>query len=174
LARSLHNGSAFLESRSRAPCRRRRTTPPSTTWASRAPTGALKPIRLTRTYAPPSRKPISAVRPSRSRWKRDIVSQLDELTPEAKAIGAVNTVIPFTNADGHLGVHGDNADWIRIRNIVKARLPPSLNKVDSCLAIGTGGTVRTAIHARSRRRSDLPAQPHSAERRRTRPRDPGR
>jgi len=40
--------------------------------------------------------------------KRDIMSQLDELTPKVKAIGAVNTVIPFTNAGGHRGLLGDN------------------------------------------------------------------
>jgi len=79
--------------------------------------------------------------------KRDIMSQLDELTPEAKAIGAVNTVIPFTNAGGHRGLLCDNTDWIGIRNVVKARLPPSLNKVDSCLVIGAGGTARAAIYA---------------------------
>ena len=53
--------------------------------------------------------------------KRDLTSQLDKLTPEAKAIGAVNTVILFTNAGGHRGLLGDNTDWMGIRNIVKAR-----------------------------------------------------
>ena len=79
--------------------------------------------------------------------KLDIMSQLDELTPEAKAIGAVNTVIPFTKAGGHRGLRGDNTDWIGIRNVVKARLPSSLRKIDSCLVIGAGGTARAAIYA---------------------------
>lgn len=79
--------------------------------------------------------------------KRDIMSQLDELTPEAKAIGAVNTVIPFTKAGGHRGLLGDNTDWMGIRNVVKARLPPSSNKIENCLVIGAGGTARAAIYA---------------------------
>jgi len=78
--------------------------------------------------------------------KRDITPQLDELTPEDKAIGAVNTVIPFTSAGGHRGLLGDNTEWIGIRTVVKARLPPSLNKVDSCLVIGAGGTAHATIY----------------------------
>jgi len=54
--------------------------------------------------------------------KRDITPQLDVLTPEANAIGPVNTVIPFTNASGHRGLFGDNTDWIGIRNVIKALL----------------------------------------------------
>jgi len=77
--------------------------------------------------------------------KRDITPQLDVLTPEANAIGPVNTVIPFTNASGHRGLFGDITDWIGIRNVIKALLLPSLNKVDSCLVISAGGTARAAI-----------------------------
>jgi pentafunctional AROM polypeptide len=79
--------------------------------------------------------------------KRDIIAHLDELTPEAEAIGAVNTVIPFTNALGHRILLGDNTDWIGIRDVVRARLPPSLSKIESCLIIGAGGTARAAIYA---------------------------
>ncbi|KAH9960636.1 aromatic amino acid family biosynthesis-like protein [Russula dissimulans] len=79
--------------------------------------------------------------------KRDIISQLDALTPEAEAIGAVNTVIPTTNAHGDRILLGDNTDWIGIRNVIKARLPPSLAKIESSLVIGAGGTARAAIYA---------------------------
>jgi pentafunctional AROM polypeptide len=79
--------------------------------------------------------------------KRDIIAHLDELTPEAKAIGAVNTVIPSTNAQGYRILLGDNTDWIGIRDVIRARLPPSLSKIDSCLIIGAGGTARAAIYA---------------------------
>jgi pentafunctional AROM polypeptide len=79
--------------------------------------------------------------------KRDIMAQLDVLSPEAKSIGAVNTVIPFTNAHGQRSLLGDNTDWIGIRNVVEARLPPSLRKIDSALVIGAGGTARAAIYA---------------------------
>jgi pentafunctional AROM polypeptide len=79
--------------------------------------------------------------------KRDIIAQLDVLTPEAEAIGAVNTVIPSTNALRHRILLGDNTDWIGIREVVRARLPPFLNKIESCLIIGAGGTARAAIYA---------------------------
>ena len=79
--------------------------------------------------------------------KRDIIPHLDVLTPEAEAIGAVNTVIPTTNADGHRILLGDNTDWTGIRDVVRARLPPSLQKIESCLVIGAGGTARAAIYA---------------------------
>ena len=81
--------------------------------------------------------------------KRDIMSPLDELTPEAKAIGAVNTATPFTKAGGHRGLLGDNTDWIGTRNVVKAHLPQSLNEVNSCLVIGARGAraVIYALHA---------------------------
>jgi len=79
--------------------------------------------------------------------KLDIIAQLDVLTPEAEAIGAVNTVIPTTNAHGDRILLGDNTDWIGIRDVVKARLPPSPGKIDSALVIGAGGTARAAIYA---------------------------
>ncbi|KAH9991980.1 aromatic amino acid family biosynthesis-like protein [Russula compacta] len=80
--------------------------------------------------------------------KRDIIAHLDVLSPEAEAIGAVNTVIPFTNAHGQRTLLGDNTDWIGIRNVVRARLSPSSrNKIESCLIIGAGGTARAAIYA---------------------------
>jgi pentafunctional AROM polypeptide len=80
-------------------------------------------------------------------FKRDIMAHLDQLSPEAEAIGAVNTVIPRTNADGSKILFGDNTDWIGIRNVIKARLPPSVRKIESCLIIGAGGTARAAIYA---------------------------
>ena len=79
--------------------------------------------------------------------KRDIIPYLDVLSPEAEAIGAVNTVIPITNADGHRILIGDNTDWMGIRDVVRARLPPSLQRIESSLVIGAGGTARAAIYA---------------------------
>ena len=80
--------------------------------------------------------------------KRDIIPLLDVLSPEAEAIGAVNTVIPTTNADGHRILLGTNTDWIGIRDVVRARLPPSLQRrIESSLVIGAGGTARAAIYA---------------------------
>ncbi|KAI0300102.1 Pentafunctional AroM protein [Multifurca ochricompacta] len=80
-------------------------------------------------------------------FKRDIIAHLDQLSPEAEAIGAVNTIIPRKNADGSRILFGDNTDWIGIRDVVRAHLPPSVRKIDSCLIIGAGGTARAAIYA---------------------------
>ena len=80
-------------------------------------------------------------------FKRDIMAHLDQLSPEAEAIGAVNTIVPRRNADGSQILFGDNTDWIGIRNVIQARLPPSVRKIDSCLVIGAGGTARAAIYA---------------------------
>ncbi|KAH9173826.1 Pentafunctional AroM protein [Lactarius sanguifluus] len=79
-------------------------------------------------------------------FKRDIIAHLDQLSPEAKAIGAVNTIIPRTKGGSQI-LYGENTDWIGIRNVVRDRLPSSVCKVDSALVIGAGGTARAAIYA---------------------------
>jgi pentafunctional AROM polypeptide len=78
-------------------------------------------------------------------FKRDIIEHLDELSPEAEAIGAVNTVIPVTNADGAHILRGDNTDWLGMRAVILARLPPSAHTIPAALVIGAGGTARAAI-----------------------------
>ncbi|KAH9975271.1 Pentafunctional AroM protein [Lactifluus volemus] len=77
-------------------------------------------------------------------FKRDIMTHLDQLSPEAEAIGAVNTIIPRTHADGSRVLFGDNTDWIGIRNVIQAR---AVQKIETCLVIGAGGTARAAIYA---------------------------
>ncbi|TFY79059.1 hypothetical protein EWM64_g4952, partial [Hericium alpestre] len=78
-------------------------------------------------------------------FKRNIMPYLDELSPAADAIGAVNTVIPKTRADGSQFLYGDNTDWQGIVACVRARLPASA--IDAALVIGAGGTARAAIFA---------------------------
>ncbi|KAH9022639.1 hypothetical protein EDB85DRAFT_2186408 [Lactarius pseudohatsudake] len=68
------------------------------------------------------------------------------LSPEAKAIGAINTIISRTKGGSQI-LFGDNTDWIGIRNVVRDRLPSSMHKIDSALVIGMGGTVRVEIYA---------------------------
>ncbi|KAI0062915.1 Pentafunctional AroM protein [Artomyces pyxidatus] len=80
-------------------------------------------------------------------FKRDIMAHLDELSPEAQAIGAVNTIIPRIKADGSQMLYGDNTDWLGIRSVVRARLPPSVHALGPALVIGAGGTARAAIYA---------------------------
>ena len=79
-------------------------------------------------------------------FKRTIIAHLDQLSPEAEAIGAVNTIIPRAKGGSQI-LYGHNTDWIGIRNLVRARLPPSVRIIDSALVIGAGGTARAAIYA---------------------------
>lgn len=77
-------------------------------------------------------------------YKLDIIPLLDKLTPAAKAIGAVNTIIPQGQGSGRILV-GDNTDWLGI----KASITGSLYKapIHAALVIGAGGTARAAIYA---------------------------
>jgi len=87
-------------------------------------------------------------------FKLEIIPLLHTLSDHAKAIGAVNTVIPLrsTNNDSTetpLALHGDNTDWIGIRTCVLRCLTP-VNAVTHCttaLIIGAGGMARAAIYA---------------------------
>jgi pentafunctional AROM polypeptide len=78
-------------------------------------------------------------------YKLDIIPLLDQLSPAAEAIGAVNTIIPLsTSADGSSWkLYGDNSDWLGIRDSISARVP----FVHVALVIGAGGTARAAIYA---------------------------
>jgi pentafunctional AROM polypeptide len=79
--------------------------------------------------------------------KLDIIPFLDTISEHAKVIGAVNTVIPSTRADGSRELKGDNTDWIAIHDLAKARLAGHSSKDSTGLVIGAGGTCRAAIYA---------------------------
>lgn len=78
--------------------------------------------------------------------KLAIIPLLDDLTPEAKAVGAVNTVICTKNSDGSRTLLGDNTDWMGILNTIRTNLPLSAPPTTG-LIIGAGGTSRAAIYA---------------------------
>jgi len=80
-------------------------------------------------------------------FKLDIIPLLDSLSPEAKAIGAVNTIIPVVRSDGSNTLHGDNTDWRGIREAILSKLPTRTAHPDASLIIGAGGTSRAAIYA---------------------------
>ena len=80
-------------------------------------------------------------------FKRDIMPLLDQLSPDAEAIGAVNTVIPVTTPDGAVRLLGENTDWRGITQSIRRSLPPSILKPEAALIIGAGGTSRAAIYA---------------------------
>lgn len=80
-------------------------------------------------------------------FKCDIMAHLDQLSPEAEAIGAVNTIIPVYKPDGSHILYGDNTDWKGISASIRSRLPAIVHKVEVGLVIGAGGTSRAAIYA---------------------------
>lgn len=81
-------------------------------------------------------------------FKLDVIPLLDSLSPEAKTIGAVNTIIPMVKSDGSKTLHGDNTDWRGIREVIVSKLLPTrAAHPEAGLIIGAGGTSRAAIHA---------------------------
>ncbi|KAK7062558.1 hypothetical protein VNI00_000046 [Paramarasmius palmivorus] len=78
-------------------------------------------------------------------FKVDILSVLDELSPAAKSMGAVNTIVAKTAPDGSRILYGDNTDWLGIKGSITARIAPG--SIHAALIIGSGGTARAAIYA---------------------------
>nr|CCA26166.1 unnamed protein product [Albugo laibachii Nc14] len=82
--------------------------------------------------------------------KIDIMHLLDEISPAARAIGAVNTIL---REDRVTGAHlkGDNTDWIGILRPIARRLHaqtrPKLASELRALVIGAGGTSMAAAYA---------------------------
>ncbi len=73
--------------------------------------------------------------------KEAIIPYLDTLSPEAEAIGAVNTI-----CFGNPGLSGHNTDWIGF----KESLEPYLSiweKTPSALILGTGGAAKAVAFA---------------------------
>eukprot|EP01116_Phalansterium_solitarium_P017376 TRINITY_DN4263_c0_g1_i1.p1 TRINITY_DN4263_c0_g1~~TRINITY_DN4263_c0_g1_i1.p1 ORF type:complete len:1532 (-),score=617.73 TRINITY_DN4263_c0_g1_i1:193-4788(-) len=75
--------------------------------------------------------------------KQAIVPYLDELSTEAAAMGAVNTVIKLP--DGRL--RGDNTDWLAIHNMLDDLRRSAGLSLRTGLVIGAGGTAHAACYA---------------------------
>lgn len=81
--------------------------------------------------------------------KLKIIPHLHTVSENAKLLGAVNTVVPYTNDRGEREFYGDNTDWQAIHEAAKTNLDPSIvlsGKLET-LVIGAGGTCRAAIFA---------------------------
>ena len=81
--------------------------------------------------------------------KQEIIPYLDELTPAAREIGAVNTVLVQEREgteEGKRYLLGDNTDWKGIYVPLKRRLPAAQDN-NFALILGGGGTARAAAYA---------------------------
>lgn len=96
-------------------------------------------------------------------FKRDIFSVLHHVSPEAQAIGAVNTIIPLRStgleslvdrnkAGPVVGLFGDNTDWIGLHTCIRRNLSPAnaANSRKTALILGAGGMAQAAIYAVAR------------------------
>ncbi|KXS93747.1 hypothetical protein AC578_9943 [Pseudocercospora eumusae] len=104
-------------------------------------------------------------------FKTRTIPMMDILSPHAKAIGALNTVIPLRDkavikaiqaGDSEVGIfrernrtgpvialYGDNTDWIGIRACIRRGLSPAntVRPHTTGLVCGAGGMARAAIYA---------------------------
>ncbi|KAF9223187.1 Shikimate dehydrogenase [Gyrodon lividus] len=77
-------------------------------------------------------------------FKLDIIPLLDELSPAARSIGAVNTIVPLPTGK----LYGDNTDYLGIVSSIRTRAPGLVSgKLRAALVIGAGGTARAAVYA---------------------------
>lgn len=101
-------------------------------------------------------------------YKTEVIPLLHSMSPHARAIGAVNTLIPLrkinnTTPSSHestpyleksragpvKALHGDNTDWIGMGNCIRRGLSP-INAVQPSttgLVIGAGGMARAAVYS---------------------------
>jgi len=75
-------------------------------------------------------------------FKEEIIPYLHNISPAAKKIGAVNTIIRVNNK-----YYGDNTDYFGIISAIEQHSPNSFNTIKKCLIIGAGGAARAAIYA---------------------------
>ncbi|RDW76550.1 putative quinate pathway repressor protein QutR [Aspergillus mulundensis] len=97
-------------------------------------------------------------------YKTEVIPLLHSMSPHARAIGAVNTLIPIRNLEGSTddaldleknragpikGLHGDNTDWIGIGICIRRGLSPvnAIRPTTTGLIIGAGGMARAGIYS---------------------------
>ncbi|KAF4466863.1 Quinate repressor [Fusarium albosuccineum] len=93
-------------------------------------------------------------------FKADVMSYVDLMSPEAKAIGAVNTLVSLKSASADdlldrnkagktVALFGENTDWLGIYKCILQNLSP-INAVrlrTTAVVLGAGGMARAAVYA---------------------------
>lgn len=95
-----------------------------------------------------------------SPFKQKIIPLIDILSPDARAIGAVNTVIPLrsigdralldrTSTGPVLALYGENTDWIGVHTTVRRNLSPvnAVKPRTSALVLGAGGMAHATLYS---------------------------
>lgn len=95
-----------------------------------------------------------------SPFKQEIIPLIDFLSPDAQAIGAVNTVIPLRSAGDNalldrtargpvLALYGENTDWIGVHTTVRRNLSPvnAVKPRTSALVLGAGGMAHATVYS---------------------------
>lgn len=86
-------------------------------------------------------------------YKTEVVQMMDEMSLDAKIIGAVNTVliekISTSEGNSRLSLKGYNTDHIGIRTCIEKNLSPAnaVRSQTTALIIGAGGMARAAVYA---------------------------
>ncbi|KAH0537706.1 hypothetical protein FGG08_005513 [Glutinoglossum americanum] len=79
--------------------------------------------------------------------KLDIIKYLDEVTDEARVIGAVNTIVANRSDNGKSRLVGHNTDWRGMVLALRNAGACGNQESNGALVIGGGGTARAAIYA---------------------------
>jgi shikimate 5-dehydrogenase len=93
-------------------------------------------------------------------FKTEVMHLVNFMSREAKAIGAVNTLIPLRStipdsllernrAGPVVAFYGENTDWIGMYTCVSRNLSPvnTVNARTTALVLGAGGMARAAVYA---------------------------
>jgi quinate dehydrogenase len=81
-------------------------------------------------------------------FKVEVIPYLDELTPEGKAIGAINTIFYKPGSNGQRIFCGTNTDCIGVRDAFLYNVSdPSIFTGRPGLVVGGGGTCRAAVYS---------------------------
>ena len=82
--------------------------------------------------------------------KQDFLEHMNEIDEDVRVIGALNTIVPMTSANGKRTLKGYNTDWQGIANSLRAvgAVPsPTASETQAGMIIGNGGTARAAAYA---------------------------